>query len=74
MRYSRNKDFQYFVRQLVSGGEWMFLPKNSRKHSALKHRQTGRKIPVPSSPDQDPRGLLNFKSMVRHIERGSTID
>jgi hypothetical protein len=74
MRYSRNKDYQVFVRQLVSGGEWIFLPKNGRKHSALKHRQTGRKIPVPSSPDQDPRGLLNFKSMVRHIERGSTID
>ncbi|HHK6067808.1 hypothetical protein [Neisseria sp. P0014.S009] len=52
----------------------MFLPKNSRKHSALQHRLTGRKIPIPGSPDQDPRGLLNFKTMVRHIERGSTID
>lgn len=74
MRYSKNKDFQVFISKLVSGGEWMFLPKNSRKHGALKHRQTGRKIPIPGSPDQDPRGLLNFKSMVRHIERGSTID
>lgn len=74
MRYSRNKDYQNFVHKLVSGGEWMFLPKNGRKHSALKHRISGRKIPIPGSPDQDPRGLLNFKSMVRHIERGSTID
>lgn len=53
MRYSRNKDFQYFVHQLVSEGEWLFLPKNGRKHSALKHRLTGRKIPIPGSPDQD---------------------
>lgn len=74
MRYSRNKNFQYFVYQLVSEGEWLFLPKNGRKHSALKHRLTGRKIPIPGSPDRDPRGLLNFKSMVRHIERGNTID
>lgn len=48
MRYSRNKDFQYFVHQLVSEGEWLFLPKNGRKHSALKHRLTGRKIPIPA--------------------------
>lgn len=73
MRYSRNKDYQVFVRQLVSGGEWMFLPQNGRKHSVLKHRLTGRKIPTPGSPDQDLHGLLNFKSTVRHIEHGSTI-
>ncbi|HGM3073349.1 TPA: hypothetical protein ACKN6T_002103, partial [Neisseria gonorrhoeae] len=74
MRYSKNKDYQFFIRQLVSGGEWMFLPKNGRKHSALKHLPTDRKIPIPGSPGQDPRGLLNFKTMVRHIERGSTFD
>ena len=45
MRYSKNKDYQIFIRQLVSGGEWMFLPKNGRKHSALKHLLTDRKIP-----------------------------
>lgn len=43
MRYSKNKDYQFFIRQLVSGGEWMFLPKNGRKHSALKHLPTDRK-------------------------------
>lgn len=48
--------------------------KNGRKHSALKHLLTDRKIPIPGSPGQDPRGLLNFKTMVRHIERGSTLD
>ncbi|CWN09360.1 hypothetical protein CIJ84_00785 [Neisseria meningitidis] len=75
MRYSKNKDYQIFIRQLVSGGEnGCSSPKNGRKHSALKHLLTDRKIPIPGSPGQDPRGLLNFKTMVRHIERGSTLD
>lgn len=74
MHYCKNKDFDVFVRKLIMGRRWMFLSKKGRKHSALKHLLTGRKIPIPGSPGQDPRGLLNFKTMVRHIERGSTFN
>lgn len=73
MRYSNNKDFQVYVKGLVSGGNWSFRT-SGRKHGILQHRVSGRKIPVPSTPGNHPRGLLNFKAQVRHVERGNTIN
>lgn len=72
MRYSNNKDFQVYVKGLVSGGNWSFRT-SGRKHGILQHR-SGRKIPVPGTPGNHPRGLLNFKAQVRHVERGNTIN
>ena len=67
MKYSNNRDFIDYVASLVAGGRWRFIPKGSRKHGCLKHRN-GRQCPVPGSPAGDPRGLLNFKSRMRQIE------
>lgn len=65
--YSTNKDFNRFVDSLVKSGKWSFIPKGGRKHAALKHIN-GSMCPVPTSPGKHPRGLLNFRSMIRKIE------
>lgn len=68
-RYNANKDFQAFVCALLDSGRWEYIPPGSRKHGTLRHLPSGSKLPVPGSPGGHPRGLKNFKTMVRKIER-----
>lgn len=70
MRYSNNKDFADYVGKLVRSGKWVYIPKGRRRHGCLQH-QSGRKCPVPFTPDNNPRSLLNFKALTRQIEAES---
>ena len=69
MRYSKNKDFNNYVAGLIKSGEWAFIPKGSTKHACIRHLASGVKCPVPGSPNSNPAGLQNFKTLTRRIAR-----
>lgn len=68
MKYSSDKQYNAFISNLVKIGDWTFFPKKGRKHGYLCHINTGKKFVVPCSPS-DHRGVKNFISAIRRIER-----
>lgn len=69
MVYSRNKEYNRYIRDLIVDGEWQFHTKGRGKHGYLEHIVTGRRCPVPFSPRGDSAGFENFKAMLRRASQ-----
>lgn len=68
MIYSSSRDYAREIQSRIKSGHWRFEPKGDRKHASLIHC-SGIRVPVPFSPKDSGRGLLNFKSSLNKIER-----
>ena len=69
MNYSRNKEYNRYIRDLIADGGWRFHIKGRGKHGYLEHTVTGRRCPVPFSPRGDSAGFENFKAMLRRASQ-----
>ena len=65
-RYSNDKDFNVYIRQLLGSGDWTFVSGGRSKHNCLIHRN-GRKCAIPCTPAKNVRGLQNFRAVIRRI-------
>lgn len=64
-KYSSNKDWNIFIRQLVKRG-WRY--RRGGKHGRLTHPSFNRTLIVPTSPS-DRRSLQNFIHFLRSLHK-----
>ena len=62
-RFSKNKDINSFIRQLIKSEQWYCL--QDKKHCSL-FSPTGKRITVPSTPS-DYRAYINFKKDIERV-------
>lgn len=68
MNYSKSRDFNKLIQQVLNTPAWCYVHKGHRKHANLIHQVTGTKVPVPFSPACTKRGLLNFKTQLKRLD------